>query len=183
MKIAKLLGITLATCLALPGIANAQKWQSLKHPPTFFTDTALLPTDGTVIVHEYCTPHWHRLTPDKTGSYVNGTWTLISAMPSDYAPLYFASQVLVDGRVLVEGGEYNFLSGDETNLGAIYDPLTNKWTNVKPPSGWGEIGDSPSIVLPNGIFFIGQNETTASAEFNPKTLGWTIKGSGKSDAY
>jgi|HubBroStandDraft_6_1064221.scaffolds.fasta_scaffold07282_5 hypothetical protein len=185
MKIARLLGITLAACLALPGIANAQKWQSLKHPPTFFTDTALLLTDGTVIVHEYCTPNWHRLTPDKTGSYVNGTWTLITSMPSNYAPLYFASQVLPDGRVLVEGGEYNGAGcpGAETPLGAIYDPVKNKWTNVNPPSGWSEIGDSPSIVLPNGTFMIGQNESAASAMFNAKNLTWTIKGTGKADAY
>ena len=185
MKIGRLLGITLAACLVLPGIANAQKWQSLKHPPTFFTDTALLLTDGTVIVHEYCTPNWHRLTPDKTGSYINGKWSLIGAMPSDYAPLYFASQVLPDGRVLVEGGEYNGAGcpGAETPLGAIYDPVKNKWTNVNPPSGWREIGDSPSVVLPNGILLLGQNETTASAEFNAKNLTWTIKGSGKSDAY
>ena len=36
------------TC-RLPGLAcfsAAQKWQSLKHPPTFQTDTALLLTDG-----------------------------------------------------------------------------------------------------------------------------------------
>jgi hypothetical protein len=185
MKIARLLGITLAACLALPGIANAQKWQSLKHPPTFFTDTALLLTDGTVIVHEYCTPNWHRLTPDTTGSYINGTWSLISSMPSDYAPLYFASQVLRDGRVLVEGGEYNGAGcpGAETPLGAIYDPVKNKWTNVDPPSGWSEIGDSPSIVLPNGTFMIGQNESTASAMFNTKNLTWALKGTGKADAY
>ena len=107
MKISKMLRIALVVCLALPGIAGAQKWQSLKHPPDFFTDTALLLTDGTVIVHEICSPNWHRLTPDATGSYVNGTWSKIGSMPSDYAPLYFASQVLPDGRVLVEGGEYN----------------------------------------------------------------------------
>jgi hypothetical protein len=183
MKIAKMLGITLVACLVLPGIASAQKWQNLKHPPTFQTDTALLLTDGRAMVHEYNSPNWWSLTPDNTGSYLNGTWKQLGSMPSDYAPLYFASQVLPDGRVLVEGGEYNFLQGDETNLGAIYDPIKNKWTNVNPPSGWGEIGDSPSIVLPKGIFMIGQNETTASAFFNAKTLGWTIKGSGKSDAY
>jgi len=185
MKISKMLGIALVVCLALPGIAGAQKWQSLKHPPTFFTDTALLLTDGTVIVHEYCTSNWHRLTPDERGSYVNGTWSSINSMPSDYAPLYFASQVLPDGRVLVEGGEYNGIGcpGAETPLGAIYDPIKNKWTNVNPPSGWGEIGDSPSVVLPNGTFMIGQNESTASAFFNPKTLGWSPKGSGKEDAY
>jgi hypothetical protein len=186
MNISKMLGIALVVCLALPGIAGAQKWQSLKHPPTFFTDTALLLTDGTVIVHEVCSPNWHRLTPDQTGSYVNGTWSKIGSMPSDYAPLYFASQVLPDGRVLVEGGEYNGAGCPgplEVSLGAIYDPLANKWTKVNPPDGWDEIGDSPSIVLPNGIFMLGQNESTASAFFNPKTLGWTLKGSGKADAY
>ncbi len=107
-------------------------------------------------------------------------------MPSDYAPLYFASQVLPDGRVLVEGGEYNGAGCPgplEVSLGAIYDPLANKWRKVNPPDGWDEIGDSPSIVLPNGIFMLGQNESTASAFFNPKTLGWTLKGSGKADAY
>jgi hypothetical protein len=185
MKIMKMVGITLTTCLALASITSAQKWQSLTHPPTFFTDTALLLTDGTVIVHENCSPNWHRLTPDKTGSYVNGTWSKIASMPSNYAPLYFASQVLPDGRVLVEGGEYNDTHCDpaETTQGAIYDPVKNKWTNVNPPRGWNAIGDSPAIVLPNGTLMLGQNGSTASAFFNAKTLAWTLEGSGKSDAY
>jgi hypothetical protein len=169
--------------LALSGIAGAQKWQSLKNPPTFQTDTAVLLTDGRAMVHEYNSNNWWALTPDSSGSYLNGTWKQLGSMPSNYAPLYFASQILPDGRVLVEGGEYNFLNGDETNLGAIYDPLKNKWTNVNPPSGWSEIGDSPSIVLPNGTLMLGQNFTQASAMFNATTLKWTIKGSGKSDAY
>jgi hypothetical protein len=183
MKTLKMLGIALVACLALAGFANAQKWQSLKHPPTFQTDTALLLTDGRVMVHEYNSPNWWALTPDQTGSYVNGTWKQLASMPSDYAPLYFASQVLPGGRVLVEGGEYNFLSQDETNLGAIYEPINNQWIKVNPPGGWSEIGDSPSIVLPNGTLLLGQNFTTESALFNIKTLGWTIKGSGKSDDY
>jgi len=185
MNVLRTSRIVFVAWLVLSGIAGAQTWQSLKTPPTFFTDTALLLTDGTVIVHEICSPNWHRLTPDETGSYVNGTWSNIGSMPADYGPLYFASQVLPDGRVLVQGGEYNGAGCPpaETPLGAIYDPVKNKWTNVNPPDGWTEIGDSPSIVLPNGVLMIGQNETTASAFFNPKTLGWTLKGSGKADDY
>ena len=183
MNSLRILGITLIACLSFTSISAAQKWQSLKHPPKFQTDTALLLTDGRAMVHEYNSPNWWALTPDNTGSYINGTWKRLGSMPSDYAPLYFASAVLPDGRVLVQGGEYNFLSQDETALGAIYEPLTNKWTNVNPPSGWSEIGDSPSVVLPNGTLLLGQNFTTTSAEFNSKTLKWTIKGSGKSDAY
>jgi hypothetical protein len=183
MNALKSLGIALVACVALAGMANAQKWQSLKHPPTVETDTALMLTDGTVMVHEYNSPNWWRLTPDNTGSYLNGTWSKLASMPSDYAPLYFASAVLPDGRVIVEGGEYNFLSGDETNLGAIYDPLKNKWTNVNPPANWSEIGDSPAIVLPNGTFMLGQNFTTASVYFNAKNLTWKIEGSGKADDF
>jgi hypothetical protein len=183
MKVFRALGIALVAWLSLAGIASAQKWQSLKHPPTVQTDTALMLTDGTAMVHAYNSPDWWRLTPDNTGSYLNGTWSKLASMPSDYAPLYFASAVLPDGRVIVEGGEYNFLSGDETNLGAIYDPVKNKWTNVNPPSGWTEIGDSPGIVLPNGTFMLGQNFTEATAFFNAKTLGWTLKGSGKADTF
>jgi hypothetical protein len=179
----KKLGIALAACFALAGVAAAQKWQNLKHPPTFQTDTALQLTDGTVMVHEYLTPNWWRLTPNNKGSYLNGTWSKLGSMPSNYGPLYFASAVLIDGRVIVEGGEYNCCGGSEVTLGAIYDPVKNKWTNVNPPSGWTDIGDSPGIVLPNGTFMLGQNFSTATAVFNSKTLGWTLKGTGKADTF
>src|SRR5580704_7411853 len=188
MKAFRTLAIALLTLLVWSALASSQepltaKWQKLKNPATFLPDTALVLTDGTVMMHQYSSPKWWRLTPDITGSYVNGTWSALASMSSGYGPLYFASAVLADGRVLVEGGEYNFGSQDETNLGAIYDPIKNKWTNVNPPSGWSEIGDSPSIVLPNGTLLLGQNFTTESALFNAKTLSWSLKGSGKSDAY
>ena len=53
------------------------------------------------------------------------------------APLFFASAVLPDGRLIVEGGEQNFANYVWTNMGAIYDPLTNVWTSINPPAGWG----------------------------------------------
>ena len=183
------LGFTLLASAAfaqtLPGqaeVANA-RWTVLTNQPTFDTDTALLLTDGTVIVHEYSTPNWWRLTPDITGSYVNGTWSQIASMPSNYGPLYFASAVLPDGRVLLEGGEYNFGVGTETNLGAIYDPVANVWTPVSPPAGWSTIGDSPCVVLQDGTFMMGQNSSRRQVLFNPSTLTWTAIGSGKSDNY
>jgi hypothetical protein len=186
MKVLRTLGIVVTALLALASLASAQKWQDLKNPPAFQTDTALLLTDGRAMVHEYNTPNWWTLTPDNSGSYLNGTWKKLASMPSTYAPLYFASQVLTDGRVLVEGGEYNFLNQDETNLGAIYDPLKNKWTNVNPPSGWSSIGDSPSVILPNGTFMMGMggfSTTKVNAFFNPKKLTWAQKGSGKADGF
>ncbi len=183
MKSLRSLSMAILLLMLTAGPSSAQTWQKLTNQPTFQTDTALLLTDGTVMIHEYDTSNWWHLTPDNTGSYLNGTWSQLGSMSSNYAPLYFASAVLPDGRVLVEGGEYNFLQGDETNLGAIYDPVANQWTNVDPPSGWNEIGDSPSIVLPNGTFILGQNESTQMAQFDAQNLTWTAIGSGKKDAF
>lgn len=188
-KMLRFLGIALMV-LASSAIASSQEpatgtWQKLKHQPTFQTDTALLLTDGTVMMHQYNSGIWWRLTPTNTGSYVNGTWTQLASMQSGYAPLYFASAVLPDGRVLVEGGEYNNLQGDETNLGDIYDPTTNTWTAVTPPSGWRTIGDSPAVVLPNGTFMMGQGGQPSRLQvlFNASNLTWTSTGTGKADGF
>jgi hypothetical protein len=138
MKI-RTFAIALLSLMAWSGIASAQiptaSWTKLTNEPTWLTDTALLLTDGSVMVHQYNSGAWWRLTPTNTASYAAGTWTQLASMPSGYAPLYFASAVLPDGRVLVEGGEYNNLIGDDTNQGAIYDPVANTWTKVNPPAG------------------------------------------------
>ena len=77
---------------------------------------------------------WYKLTPDINGSYVNGTWTQMASLASNYGPLFFASAVLPDGRLIVEGGEQNFANYVWTNMGAIYDPLANVWTPINPPA-------------------------------------------------
>src|SRR5579859_1627096 len=91
--------------LAVTVMANAQdpaagKWQKLKNQPTVQTDQALLLTDGTVLMHQYNSPNWWKLTPSSTG-YADGTWSQVASMQSGYAPLYFASAILPDGRLLV----------------------------------------------------------------------------------
>lgn len=103
---------------------QGQTWTSLTHQPGVNVGTSLLLTDGTVMVHQmtsngFGTGGWWKLTPDASGSYINGTWTQLASLPSGYAPLYFASAVLPDGRVLIEGGEYNGSSQVWTNQGAI----------------------------------------------------------------
>ncbi len=187
-KMLRLFAIALMV-LASSAIASSQepavgKWEKLKNEPTFQTDTALLLTDGTVMMHQYNSGTWWQLKPSFTG-YVDGTWTKLASMQSGYAPLYFASAVLPDGRVLVEGGEYNNLQGVETNLGDIYDPTTNTWTAVTPPSGWRTIGDSPAVVLPNGTFMMGQGGQPSKLQvlFNASTLTWTANGTGKADGF
>jgi hypothetical protein len=174
--------VLLATILTLALTTGAQTWQTVTNPAPFNAGAMVLLTDGTVMVHSEpncltCTgtdySSWYKLTPDASGSYVNGTWTKVASLPAGYAPLYFSSAVLPDGRLLVEGGEYNNGASAWTNLGAIYDPLKDTWTAVAPPAGWTTIGDAQSVVLSNGTYMQANCCTTQGALFNPTNLTWT----------
>jgi hypothetical protein len=169
---------------AMRARALAGGWTPLTHtyPGSGGADTALLMTDGTVMVHDYCTSNWYSLAPDSTGSYVNGTWTKTAALPSNYGPLYFGSAVLADGKLIINGGEYNFCNTAETTLGAIYDPFHNTWTAVSPPSGWSTIGDSSSVVLSNGTYMLANCCNSQEALLNESSMSWTSTGTGKHDA-
>ena len=101
--------------------------------------------------------------------------------PSGYGPLYFASAVLADGKLIVNGGEYNFCHEDETNLGAIYDPVANTWTSVTGPPGWSQIGDAQSAVLSNGTYMLGNCCSNDQALLDETSMTWTQIGTGKHD--
>jgi Galactose oxidase, central domain len=150
-------------------------WISLAHQPGFNADTMLLLTDGTVMCHDEGpalggSPRWHRLTPDKQGSYINGTWSALASAPN--SPLYFASAVLDDGRVFVAGGEYD--DGLNWDLLAVqlYNPVSNTWSVASLPPGWTNIGDAPSCVLPDGRVLLGSIGTNKTAIYDPNNNTW-----------
>lgn len=162
-------------------------WTGLsKTFPGSSPETALLMVNGTVIVHDACQSQWYRLTPDAKGQYVTGTWSKIAAMPSGYGPLYYASQVLPNGNVIVNGGEYNTSScaAQWTTLGAWYNAKKDKWVSVKAPNGWSHIGDAQSVVLQSGTYMLADccNTSEALAKITKKgAVTWTSTGSGKAD--
>ena len=92
----------------------------------------------------------------------------------NYAPLYFASAVLPDGRVIVEGGEYNNGVEDRTTKGAIYDPVKDIWTRAMPLYLWTTIGDAESVVLPDGTFMLANCCAKEAALLDATTLTWKI---------
>src|SRR6476659_10219539 len=122
-------GVALIVLVCWSSIASAQ-WTPLANAfPSGFAEASLLLTDGTLMCHEYNTNRWHRLKPDINGSYQNGSWDVpgftVADMPNGtdpavpacagaggcvYSPLFYASAVLADGRVVVIGGEYINLS-------------------------------------------------------------------------
>ena len=168
--------------LVISGAALAQTVQVLKQQPLDGAQLTFQLTDGTVLAQGNNASDWWKLTPDNTGSYLNGTWTQVANLPAGYSPYAMSSAVLADGRVVITGGEYNFGNFTLTNLGAVYDPKANTWTNLAPPKGWKYIGDSPSVVLPNGKFVVGNKLTKQMRELDPKTLTWTtLSSKGKKD--
>jgi hypothetical protein len=127
-------------------------WIPLTNQPHFSCGTMLLLTDGRVLCQDAGGPfsangtgHWNTLTPDKHGSYINGTWNEVADGPNK--PQFFASAVLNDGRVFVAGGEYNGSDAEAELLAAeIYDPVTNTWVSLPLPteSGLVPVWMSPS---------------------------------------
>ena len=162
-----------AMALGACAVVNAQTITRLTHPAPDGAETVMLLTDGRALVQGNNDSDWWTLTPDINGSYVNGTWTQVASLPAGYSPYAETEAVMIDGRVIIEGGEYNFGSFAFTNQGAVYDPVANTWTMQPPPDGWDFFGDSPSAVLPNGKFMIGQKMTMKMAELDPHTLTWT----------
>jgi hypothetical protein len=200
---------SLATIMAQPLVARAGTWQPLNNPPRMpdivDPDTGqflchggaafpLLLTDGSVIVQNANSHALHangnvlKLTPDANGSYLNGTWSQLASIP--YIPVAAAQAVLADGRVIIEGGEYTGVYEDFTltNQGAIYDPVTNRWTEVTPPRFFVDlypprrafaphpIGDASSVVLPDGTFMIQDKMSKQAALLDLNTMTWTETG-------
>ncbi len=188
MKLLRILGTGLLIVGTVVGATAQSQWQRLTHNPPVNVGAILQLTDGTVIAHEendqngnVATLAWYKLTPDINGSYVNGTWSQIANLPTGYGPLFFGSAVLPDGRVVVEGGEYNQYGAGFTKLGAIYDPVANTWASVTAPSGWANIGDASTVVLSNGTLMLANTVTKQAALLDPSTLTWTATGANKFD--
>ncbi|HEY8088068.1 MAG TPA: kelch repeat-containing protein [Polyangiaceae bacterium] len=156
-----------------PDAGTPGGWQRIASLPSFFPGVPLLLTDGSVLFHTSDDESWWRFVPDVTGSYLNGTWSEVSPLPPGFAPTFFASAVLPDGRVVAIGGEYDRNALVETALGAVYDPPSDTWTPLPIPSSWVIVGDAPSVVLPDGTFLLGDVNKSGAAMLDARTLTWT----------
>jgi Abnormal spindle-like microcephaly-assoc'd, ASPM-SPD-2-Hydin len=182
LKLLGKLALTSAVLFALLAAASAQSWTPLVNQPGVNLGAMLQLRDGRILVHEEQSGNsrnWHILTPDSTGSYVNGTWSSGGQLPVGYAPWFFGSQVLMDGKtVVIEGGEYNGGRSAWTTKGAIgtISGSTISWTSNSPPSGWTTLGDAESVLLADGTYMQANCCTAQNALFNGPN-SWTATGS------
>ncbi len=173
------LALTLA-CGMAPSARAAGTWTTLTNAPPETIGLMLVLTDGRIMAQGTQDNTWYALTPDATGSYANGTWSTLA--PMQYQRLFFTSQVLQNGDVLIAGGEYSNSSGtfksDFTNTCEIYHTKTNTWGAVPTPtypdgSEWADIGDSVAHTLPNGTVLLGNLFASPTALYDYTTNTWT----------
>ena len=93
--------------------------------------------------------------------------------------LYFASDVLPDGRVLIAGGEYGISNGSvvvrapNSKTAEVYDPQLNAWT-LLPDSGQ-DFYDAISKVVSNGTVLISPvfpSSSGGTVFFDPVSNTW-----------
>jgi hypothetical protein len=181
MRLRKVLGTAVVVCVLGVSLASAQFWTPLNNLPGANVGVMIQLRDGRILVHEEQSgnsQNWHILTPDSTGSYINGTWSSGGTLPAGYSPWYFSSQVLFGSgkNVLVEGGEYNLGNAVWTTLGALatckpFGACT--WVSNAPPSGWTNIGDAQSVILSNGKYLQAGCCSAQTAEFKAKNT-WVL---------
>lgn len=138
--------------------------------------------DGTVLAHLSGGTQLVKLVPDQKGNYSSGSW-----QPAGNFLLqkeYYGSVVLSNGKLVTFGGEYSGpgFPQSETNFCEIYEPpagtstLPGTSTQLPPPPGWTNIGDSPTCVLNDGTVILGNTQGVGNqlGILNPSTLAWTI---------
>ena len=162
-------------------VADIGQWVPLTNlAPHGNGETLLLLSDGTVLAHTFSGGTlgngsiFDKLTPDTTGSYVNGTWSSITPMARER--LAFSSAILKDGRVYCAGGEYGTDGTQNGWHGEVYNPLTNTWTSATGVSSANVMSDGNCKILENGNILQGIVNTsfpTTTRIFNPATMAYT----------
>lgn len=152
--------------------AFAGTWAPLTHAAPGPVGHMHLLSNGTVMVemnNDSGTygPTWYLLTPDSAGHYTNGTWTTLASMTN--TRLFFASQLLRDGRLFVAGGEY----GTGGAAGEVYDPQANTWTALPAPGH--TFSDANSEILPDGRVLVALVEGTLRSTliYDPVANTWS----------
>jgi hypothetical protein len=156
--------------------SDAASWTPLTNKAPSSIQLMVQMTDGTIMAQSFNGQTWMKLTPDATGSYINGTWTILA--PGLVPRIYFASQILPDGRFWMVGGEYTGpgLLANWGNSGEIYDPIANNWTAITPyPAQAG----CPSIAYVSGNLTSGSPTIISIYPYTSGlVVGWTVSGTG-----
>jgi hypothetical protein len=173
--------LELLTVVLVAANAPAATWTKLVNPVPGGGQAyrMRLLTDGTVMAQNGTSANWLRLTPDATGSYINGSWTSNPIAPMSTRRFSFPSEVLPNGKVWILGGENYGPNGDGvwTSTGEIWDPVANTWSPMAtfPPQSCFNVTYNVTGDVTSGSSAILNIPTVVTPTFLP---GWTVAGTG-----
>ena len=117
-------------------------------------------------------------TPAEIYDPATDTWYL-AATPALDRPEYPTATTLLDGRVLVVGGQYMYSSADEsTETSEIYDPASNRWSFTAPETSTGARQYHTATLLQDGRVLVAGGfrdgvSVSWSALYDPVSDSWT----------
>ncbi len=164
-------------------------WTPLITPDPLGAQQLLLLPSGAVMVaggSDSASANWYSLVPDSSGNYYDGTFNTLQ--PMNVPRLFYTSDVLPNGDVLVLGGEYSGPSTLQTATptGEIYNPTTNSWQLITPcpqtyaPStviAASEVGNTVTMTtnsIVNSPFKLAVGASVVTSGFAPNALNGTF---------
>jgi len=166
-------------------------WTAVATPPPGggIANMALL-TDGRVLVSGGDSTStwsgWWTLSPDASGSYVNGTWARVG--DSAWGHLFNPAFVLKDGSYWICGGEYVCPSSNLLNCGTQngtwadcerFDPISNTWSSAPSMAAGGVsdgVYDVPSALTNAGIVILSADSSGNTFTYDPNAQAWSLDG-------
>jgi N-acetylneuraminic acid mutarotase len=138
--------------------------------------TASVLTNGKVLVTGGVNSNYFDYSLNTTELYdpSTGMWTLTGSM--NYARYYHTASVLMNGKVLVTGGNF----GNYSNSSELYDPSTGMWTltggmNIDRAEHTASVLMDGKVLVTGGLY--DGNYMLNSAElYDPSTGTWTLTG-------
>jgi N-acetylneuraminic acid mutarotase len=130
---------------------------------------------------EYPYPNWGPSSINEVYDTETDTWATKTSMPQR---VFLAASVVLDEKIHVLGGQFEFLGGGYGDFHQVYDPENDTWTMATPvPEGFFSAGAgvTTGVYAPKRIYVIGgerlnegQNPSNVTHVYDPYLDSWTV---------
>jgi N-acetylneuraminic acid mutarotase len=130
---------------------------------------------------EFPYPNWGPSSINEVYDPETDTWATKTSMPQR---VFLAASVVVNEKIHVLGGQFEFLGGGYGDFHQVYDPENDTWTTATPvPEGFfsAGAGATTGTYAPKRIYVIGgerlnedQNPSNVTQIYNPDQDSWTV---------
>jgi len=130
---------------------------------------------------EFPYPNWGPSSINEVYDPETDTWATKTSMPQR---VFLAASAVLNEKIHVLGGQFEFLGGGYGTFHQVYDPENDTWTTATPaPDGFfsAGAGATTGTYAPKRIYVIGgerlnedQNPSNATQVYDPDQDSWTV---------